>query len=93
MIRILINAKLGGKDRESIICPWCGAESSCQTAYCATIPFEGAEPERYKQWVEDNIAKCNEAGKVETLKVGNVEFSLYGTGNSARYLDIKSVKE
>jgi|GEM_PF-6117481 len=61
--------------------------------YCSTVPFDGAEPEKCKQWVADNIAKCNEAGKVETLKVGNVEFSLYGTGNSARYLDIKAVKE
>lgn len=61
--------------------------------YCATVPFDGAEPEKCKQWVADNIAKCNEAGKVETLKVGNVEFSLYGTGNGARYLDIKAVKE
>lgn len=61
--------------------------------YCATVPFEGTEPESCKQWVEDNIAKCNEAGKIETLKVGNVEFSLYGTGTNARYLDIKVVKE
>jgi hypothetical protein len=61
--------------------------------YCATVSFEGAEPERCKQWVADNIAKRDEAEKVETLKVGNVEFSLYGTGNSARYLDIKAVKE
>ncbi|MDD2372984.1 MAG: hypothetical protein PHP26_10410 [Syntrophomonas sp.] len=61
--------------------------------YCATVPFDGAEPEKCKQWVTDNIAKCNEAGKIETLKVGNVEFSLYGTGTNARYLDIKAVKE
>lgn len=61
--------------------------------YCATVPFDGSEPEKCKQWVVDSIARCNEAGKVETLKVGNVEFSLYGTGNSARYLDIKAVKE
>ena len=39
------------------------------------------------------LAKCNEAGKIETLKVGNVEFSLYGTGTNARYLDIKAAKE
>ena len=61
--------------------------------YCATVPFEGAEPESCKQWVEDNIAKCNEAGKIEKTKVGNVEFSFYGTGTSARYLDIKAIKE
>jgi hypothetical protein len=61
--------------------------------YCATVPFDGAEPEKCKQWVEDNIAKCNEAGKIEKTKVGNVEFSLYGTGNSARYLDIKAINE
>jgi len=60
--------------------------------YCATVPFDGAEPEKCKQWVTDNIAKCNEAGKIETLKVGNVEFSLYGTGTNARYLDIKAAK-
>ncbi len=61
--------------------------------YCATVPFEGAEPKKCKQWIADNIAKCSEAGKTETLKIGSVEFSLYGTGNSARYLDIKAVKE
>lgn len=61
--------------------------------YCATVPFDGAEPEKCKQWVEDNIAKCNEAGKIEKTKIGNVEFSLYGTGNSARYLDIKAINE
>ena len=61
--------------------------------YCATVPFDGAEPEKCKQWIADNIAKCSEAGKIETRKIGNVEFSLYGTGNSARYLDIKAVKE
>ncbi|GAQ25090.1 hypothetical protein [Tepidanaerobacter syntrophicus] len=60
--------------------------------YCATVPFDGAEPEKSKQWIEDNIKKCNEAGKIETLNVGNVEFSLYGTGNSSRYLEIKPIK-
>lgn len=60
--------------------------------YCATVPFDGAEPEKSKQWIEDNIKKCNEAGKIETLNVGNVEFSLYGTGNSSRYLEIKPIE-
>ncbi|MDD3229392.1 MAG: hypothetical protein PHE09_09275 [Oscillospiraceae bacterium] len=67
--------------------------ASSYLGYCATVPFEGAEPERSKKWVEDNIKNCNETGKVETMKVGNVEFSLYGTGNSARFLDIKALEE
>lgn len=61
--------------------------------YCATVPFDGAEPEKSRKWVEDNVAKCNEAGKVETLKVGGVEFSLYGNASGVRFLDIKAVKE
>jgi hypothetical protein len=40
--------------------------------------------------IADNIAKCSEAGTTDTL---SVKFSLYGTGNSARYLVIKAIKE
>lgn len=61
--------------------------------YCATVPFEGAEPKKCKQWIADNIAKCSEAGKTETLKIGSVEFSLYDTGNNAlsRYKGCKRI--
>lgn len=61
--------------------------------YCATVPYDDADPAKAKKWIEDNIEKCNEPGKIETLVIGGAEFSLYGNATGARVLDIKAVKK
>jgi len=60
--------------------------------YSATVPFDDAEPAKSKEWVAETIKKCNKEGHVESMTVGNVEFSLYGVGSSSRFLEIKLVK-
>ncbi len=60
--------------------------------FCATVPYSNSEPAKAKKWVEDNIAKCNVAGKIKTLKIGGAEFSLFGNDNGSRILEINPVK-
>jgi hypothetical protein len=61
--------------------------------YCATMPYDSAQPEKVKKWVEGNISKATVTGKAFTLIVGDAQFSLYGNGSGSRMLEVKKVKE
>ncbi|MCX2728526.1 hypothetical protein OO015_13630 (plasmid) [Thermomicrobium sp. 4228-Ro] len=52
--------------------------------YVATLPYEGAEPEKARDWVKQAIA----AGGEHTMVIGAVRFRVYGT-DFARTLEIE----
>jgi len=58
--------------------------------YCATLPYDGAEPQEAKKWVEDNIAKANQQGKPLITTIGPVEYTLAGS-KYFRLLTIKPI--
>jgi len=45
--------------------------------HCATLPYDGAEPEVAEEWVQSKIAEA--VGCELTATIGGVEFRLYGT--------------
>jgi hypothetical protein len=46
--------------------------------YVATLPYEGADPEKAKAWVKANVKTANKQGKVLTTVIGPVKYELYG---------------
>ena len=58
--------------------------------YCATVPYDDAEPEKAKQWVEENVEKATEPGNVLSTQIGSVQFEMFGT-EYFRTLRIKPV--
>ncbi len=47
--------------------------------YCATVPYDGAEPEKAKQWVINNVDKAVKPGNVLSTQIGPVTFEMFGT--------------
>lgn len=47
--------------------------------YCATVPYDDAEPEKAKQWVEDNIENASRTGNTVSTQIGSVQFEMFGT--------------
>lgn len=45
--------------------------------YCATLPYDGAEPQAAKEWVEAHVSEAT--GVELTTTIGGVIFRLYGT--------------
>ncbi|AEE95789.1 DUF4190 domain-containing protein [Mahella australiensis] len=60
--------------------------------YCATIPYDGADPEKAKQWVEDNAKKAIKPGTVLSTQIGSASFEMFGT-EYMRTLRIKPFTE
>jgi len=60
--------------------------------YCATVPYDGAEPEKAKQWVVDNVSKAIKPGNVLSSQIGPASFEMFGT-EYIRTLRIKPVTE
>ncbi len=60
--------------------------------YCATIPYDGADPEKAKQWIADNAKKAIKPGTVLSTQIGSVSFEMFGT-EYMRTLRIKPVAE
>ena len=58
--------------------------------YCSTVPYEDAEPDKAKQWVEENVEKATEPGNVLSTQIGSVQFEMFGT-EYFRTLRIKPV--
>lgn len=47
--------------------------------FSATVPYAGAEPEKAKQWVVENVSKAVKPGNVYSTEIGPVTFELFGT--------------
>jgi len=47
--------------------------------YCSTVPYEDAEPDKAKQWVEENVKKATEPGNVLSIQIGSAQFDMFGT--------------
>ncbi|MFO7296706.1 MAG: hypothetical protein C0P72_011910 [Clostridia bacterium] len=47
--------------------------------YCATVPYEGANPQQARKWVESNIGKVKQGKPVETV-IGSAKLVLAGDG-------------
>ncbi|WP_156896619.1 hypothetical protein [Desulfovirgula thermocuniculi] len=47
--------------------------------YCATAPYDGAEPDKAAQWVADNYLKATNPGSVVTTTIGPVKYEMFGT--------------
>ncbi|WP_213997058.1 hypothetical protein [Tepidanaerobacter syntrophicus] len=47
--------------------------------YCATLPYDNAEPEKAKEWVENNVSKATKAGNVIKAQFGPATFQMFGT--------------
>lgn len=60
--------------------------------YCATLPYEGADPEAAKAWVEDNAAKAIGEGNLLTNDIGGARFLFYGMPY-IRVLEVKPSDE
>lgn len=45
--------------------------------YCATVPYDGANPQQARKWVESNITKVKQGKPVETV-IGNAKLVLAG---------------
>lgn len=60
--------------------------------YCATLPYDGAEPEKARSWVEQNVAKVLKPEDTLTNTFGNVEYTLSGT-EFAKILSLKPGSE
>ena len=58
--------------------------------YCSTIPYDSAQPEKAKKWIEDNISGASNSGKSITCTIGDAKFALYGNGSGSRMLEIKA---
>jgi len=56
--------------------------------YAATVPYDGADQEKAKAWVEANVKAANKQGKVLSTVIGPVKFELYGT-QWFRVLEVK----
>ena len=39
--------------------------------YCSTVPYEDAEPDKAKQWVEKNVEKATKPGNVLSTQIGS----------------------
>jgi len=48
-------------------------------SYCATLPYDNAEPEKAKEWVENNVSKATKAGNVIKAQFGPATFQMFGT--------------
>lgn len=60
--------------------------------YCATVPYDDAEPEKARQWVEENVDKATKAGNVLSTRIGSVQFDMFGT-EYFRTLRVKPIEE
>jgi len=60
--------------------------------FCATIPYDNAEPEKAKQWAIDNVSKATKPGNVLSSQIGPASFEMFGT-EYIRTLRIKPVTE
>lgn len=58
--------------------------------YCSTMPYDSAQPEKAKKWIENNISAASKSGKPITCTLGDAKFVLYGNGSSSRMLEIKA---
>lgn len=56
--------------------------------YCSTLPYDGSDPDKAKEWIEKNIGNANQPGKSITTTIGNVEFKLAG-GKYIRLLSMR----
>lgn len=59
--------------------------------FLATVPYDGAEPERARAWVEETLPTIKAAGDVRTATFGGVPFRLYGPP-TARILEIGTLQ-
>ncbi|NPV92088.1 MAG: hypothetical protein HPY50_15080 [Firmicutes bacterium] len=59
--------------------------------FSSTLPYDGSDPAKAKEWVEKNISKANQPGKPITTTIGQVEFTLAG-GKYIRLLSLKPVR-
>lgn len=46
--------------------------------YIATVPYDGAEPERARAWVEQTLPTITTNGDVRTATFGGVQYELFG---------------
>ncbi len=54
------------------------ALASDYLGYCATIPYQGADPDAARAWIEDNASAAVGEGNVREATIGGVRFRLYG---------------
>lgn len=56
--------------------------------YAATVPYDGSEPQRAREWVQAHVKETNKPGGVLETQIGPVKFELSG----GAYLRILKVK-
>ncbi len=56
--------------------------------YCATVPYEGADPDKARAWVERHASEAIGEGNVLTTEIGGVLFEMYGS-KWIRFLEVK----
>jgi hypothetical protein len=56
--------------------------------YAATVPYDGSEPQRAKQWVQAHVKEANKPGSALETQIGPVKFELSGSA----YLRVLKVK-
>ncbi|NPV54672.1 MAG: hypothetical protein HPY71_14350 [Firmicutes bacterium] len=57
--------------------------------YCATLPYEDADPVAAREWVKSNVAKANQPGRPLETTFGSARYILYG-GKYIRHLSIEA---
>lgn len=77
-------AMIGTLSAESFL-----AVASGYLGYCATLPYEGADPIAAREWVKNNIASANRPGHPLETMFGPVRYTLYG-GKYIRHLSIEA---
>jgi len=60
--------------------------------FMATMPFDGADPQSARNWVEVTLPTITTSGDVRNATFGGVNFRLYGIP-SARFLEFGKVSE
>jgi len=50
--------------------------------FISTLPYDGSNPQKAKEWVEDTIPKISGDGDVRETIIGNVKFQLYGSSSN-----------
>ena len=63
-------------------------EMAAFLGFVATLPYDGAEPEKARSWVEKHFDAAGQQGNVQSATFGPVLYEMYGT-ERGRFLELK----
>lgn len=75
----VINAEFGIVNNGPIPTEDFLALATAYMKYCASIPYDTADIEKVTTWVEEEITTVGENNEKKSIRVGDAEFTLYGT--------------